>query len=218
MNYELTESVAVLGFDDGKANAVGHDFLDAMNEGLDRALEEAGAVTIVGREGVLSGGFDLKEFQKGAEASAELIGKGARTLLRLFSHPQPVVIACTGHAIAAGGFLLLTADTRIGGAGDFKIGLTETALGMTFPVFGQELARARLDPRHLTRSFIQSHVYDPDEAVRAGYLDRVLPADQVVDAAKAEAARLAELPGPAYAQNKLDIRRPCIAVIEASLD
>jgi len=217
MNYVLSEAVARLTFDDGKANAVGHDLLDGMNEGLDRAVEEAKSVLIVGREGVFSGGFDLKELQKGAAASKALVDKGARTLLRLFSHPQPVVMACTGHAVAAGGFLLLTADSRIGGTGDFSIGLTETALGMTFPVFGRELARARLDPRHLTRSFVQSYVYNPDEAVQAGYLDRVLPMDQVVDAAAAEAARLGGLPAAAYGHNKRDIRGSHIAAIEASL-
>ena len=217
MNYELDDTVARLTFDDGKANAVGHDLLDGLNEGLDRAAEEAKSVLIVGREGVFSGGFDLKELQKGAAASKALVDKGARTLLRLFSHSQPVVMACTGHAVAAGGFLLLTADSRIGGAGDFSIGLTETALGMTFPVFGRELARARLDPRHLTRSFVQSYVYNPDEAVQAGYLDRVLPMDQVVDAAAAEAARLGELPAAAYGHNKHDIRGSHIAAIEASL-
>ncbi len=115
------------------------------------------------------------------------------------------------------GFLLLTADNRIGTAGAFKLGLTETSLGMTFPVFGRELARARLDPRHLTRSFVQSYVYNPDEAVQAGYLDRVLPMDQVVDAAAAEAARLGELPVAAYGQIKRDIRSNHIAAIEASL-
>jgi enoyl-CoA hydratase len=217
MEFDLRESVALLSFDDGKANAVGHDFLDAMNAGLDQAEKEARAVVIQGRTGVLSGGFDLKEFQKGAAASAQLIDKGAHTLLRLFSHPQPVVIACCGHAIAAGGFLLLTADNRIGGAGDFKIGLTETALGMTFPVFGRELAKARLDKAHLTRSFVQSHVYSPDDAVKAGFLDRVLPLDQVLAAALQEAEVLGELPGEAYAQNKRDIRGEHIAAIAASL-
>ena len=218
MNYELTDSVAVLAFDDGKANAVSHDFLDGMNEGLDRAVGEAGAVLVTGKEGMLSAGFDLKEIQKGPDAAAALVGKGAKTLFRLFSHPQPVVIACTGHAIAAGAFLLLTADSRIGGAGDFKIGLNETAIGMSIPVFGRELTRARLDPRYVTRAYIQSQLYGPDEAVQVGYLDRVLPMDQVFDAAIQEAARLAELPGEAYAQNKRDIRAPFIEAIEASLN
>ncbi len=217
MNFERKDAVAVLHFDDGKANAVGHELLDGIHEGLDRAAAEAKSVVVTGRDGMLSAGFDLKEIQKGPDAAAALVGKGAKTLLRLFSHPQPVVMACTGHAIAAGAFLLLTADNRIGAAGDFKLGLNETAIGMSFPVFGIELARARLDPRHLTRAFVQSHLYDPDGAVKAGYLDRVLPPEQVLEAAIAEAAALAELPGDAYAKNKRDIRAPYIAAIEASL-
>lgn len=217
MDYEVRDEVAVLTFDDGKANAVSHAFLDGMNDGLDRAAAEAKTVLVVGREGMFSGGFDLNEIGQGPDAAEALVGKGARTLLRLFSHPQPVVMACTGHAIAAGAFLLLTADSRIGGAGDFKIGLNETLIGMTIPVFGQELARCRLNPRQLTRAFVQAHLYDPDDAVPAGFLDRVLPMDQVVDQALAEAVRLTELAGEAYAGNKRNIRAAHIAAIEASL-
>jgi len=217
MNYEQTESVAVLHLDDGKANAVGHELIDGLNEGLDRAEKEAAAVVLHGREGVFSAGFDLKEIQKGPDAASALVGKGASLFLRMFSHPQPLVIACTGHAIAAGAFMLLSADNRIGAAGEFKIGLNETAIGMTFPVFGLELAKARLDPRHQTRAFVQSTLYDPDGAVVVGYLDRVLPPEQVLEGAKVEAAALAELPAGPYAQNKRDLRATYIAAIEASL-
>ncbi|MEM8765846.1 MAG: crotonase/enoyl-CoA hydratase family protein [Pseudomonadota bacterium] len=218
MKFERKDDVAVLHFDDGKANAVGHTLLDSLHEGLDQAAAEAKAVVVTGRDGVFSAGFDLKEIQKGPEAAAALVGKGAKTFLRLFSHSQPVVMACTGHAIAAGAFLLLTGDNRIGAAGEFKLGLNETAIGMSFPVFGIQLATARLDPRHLTRAVVQSELYDPDGAVAAGYLDRVLPPEQVLDAAIAQAAALAELPGAAYAKNKLDVRAPYLAAIEASLD
>ena len=146
-----------------------------------------------------------------------LVGKGADFFLRLFALPQPLLIACTGHAIAAGGFMLLSADNRIGAAGDFKIGLNETAIGMTIPVFGRELAKARLATRHVTRAYVQANLYDPDGAVAAGFLDRVLPPDQVLEGAVTEAAALAELPSANYAGNKREIRAPFIATIEASL-
>jgi enoyl-CoA hydratase len=217
MKYELLDSVAVLHLDDGKANAVGYQLMDAVDEALDRAGREAGALVLHGREGVFSAGFDLQEMQKGPEAAAKLVGRGANMFLRLFSHPQPLLIACTGHAIAAGGFMLLSADNRIGAAGDFKIGLNETAIGMSFPVFGQELAKARIDPRHQTRAYVQSQLFDPDGAVAAGFLDRVLPSDQVLDGAIAEAKALAELPAEPYAQNKLDLRASYIAAIEDSI-
>lgn len=217
MKYELRDSVAIVHLDDGKANAVSYDLMKFVNECLDRAESEAGAVVLHGREGVLSAGFDLKEMAKGADAAAALVGKGADFFLRLFALPQPLLIACTGHAIAAGGFMLLSADNRIGAAGDFKIGLNETAIGMTIPVFGRELAKARLATRHVTRAYVQANLYDPDGAVAAGFLDRVLPPDQVLEGAVTEAAALAELPSANYAGNKREIRAPFIATIEASL-
>lgn len=217
MNFELVDRVAVLHLDDGKANAVGHTLIETVNGALDQAAREAKALVLHGRDGVFSAGFDLKEIQKGPAAAQALVNKGAEMFLRMFTHPQPLLAACTGHAIAAGAFMLLAADNRIGAAGEFKLGLNETAIGMTLPVFGLELARARLNPLYLTRALIQSQLYDPDAAIQVGYLDRVLPADQVLDAALAEAAELGELPAETYAKNKRDIRAAPIAAIEASL-
>jgi enoyl-CoA hydratase len=218
MQYELEGDVAILRFDDGKANAIGHAFIDAMNEGLDKAEKEAKAVLIVGRPGRFSAGFDLAEIQKGPEAAQAQLSRGAEMFHRLFGHPQPVVAVSTGHAIAAGAFLLLSSDTRIGTAGDFKIGLNETALGMPFPVFGHEIARSRLSKRHLTAALVQSTFYDPDGAVDAGFLDEVVAPDDVEARGLAVAKQLAELPGQAYAKNKRDSRAESLARIEKSLE
>jgi enoyl-CoA hydratase len=217
VEYQLNDNVAVFTFDDGKANVIGNAFMEAMIDGLDRAQKEAAAVVITGRAGLLSGGFDLKEIEKGADAVKAMMKKGSNMFYRLFSHPQPLVIACTGHAIAAGAFLLLTADNRIGSAGDFNIGLNETAIGSTFPVFGIQFARTRLNPAYVTRSFVQSEAFSPDEAVAAGFLDQVQPAESLMDTAMEVAQRLSKLPATAYAQNKLDIRKPAIDAIRASL-
>jgi enoyl-CoA hydratase len=145
------------------------------------------------------------------------MNKGAGMMYRMFSYPKPLVIACTGHAIAAGAFLLLTADNRIGTMGDFKIGLNETSIGATFPVFGVELARARLSPRYLTRSFVQSELFSPDEAINAGFLDQIVEPESVFDTAMGLAWTLAELPSSTYAQNKLDIRKTHLDLMRASL-
>lgn len=217
LDLEIDAGVAVATLDDGKANAVGHALIDSLNEVLDRSEQDDLAVVIVGREGLFSAGFDLKEFEKGAEASAALVGKGAQLFLRLFSHPQAVVTACTGHAIAAGAFLLLAADTRIGVPGDFKIGLNETAIGMTLPVFALELAASRLSRRHLQASVVQAQLYAPEQAVDVGFLDRLSPADTLRRDAVAEARRLGEYPTSAYGGNKRLIREAAIERIRASL-
>ncbi|MEP5766014.1 MAG: crotonase/enoyl-CoA hydratase family protein [Halieaceae bacterium] len=217
MNYEQQGDVALLHFDDGKVNSVGTDFIANMNAGLDRAEAEARAVLILGREGKFSAGFDLSEFKKGPEATRELVTAGARMMLRLFTHPQPLVAACSGHAIAAGGFMLLCADTRVGIEGEFKLGLNETAIGMVIPPFGIELATARLSKRHLQAATVQGQLFDPQQAQDVGFLDAVVTADQLREHCLALAAQLAQLPGEAYAGNKRAMRRPYIERMEASL-
>ena len=218
MNYEQQGDVAILKFDDGKANAVSHEFMDSMNEGLDRAEKEAKAVVIHGRPGRFSGGFDLSEIRKGPDAAQALVKKGARMFFRMYTHPQPLVEACTGHAVAAGAFLLLASDTRVGTQGNFKLGLNEVAIGMSLPVFGLELSSARLSKRHLTAAVIQSQMYSPAEAVDAGFLDHIFNEGEVLEKSIEMAAQLAQLPGAAYASMKRDIRRESIDRIEKSLD
>lgn len=218
IEYSQQGDVALLVMDDGKANAISHGLVDALNEALDRAVKDTKGVVVAGRPGMFSGGFDLKELQKGPEAAMALVNKGAHMLLRIFSHPQPVVVACSGHAIAAGAFMLLAADTRVGCEGEFKIGLNETAIGMTLPVFGLELARSRLSKRYQTAAVIQARLFDPKGARDAGFLDEVVPAESLVDRALQRADALAQLPGDAYAATKLAIREPSIAAIRASLE
>src|SRR4051812_26618787 len=138
-------SVAVIGLDDGKANAITLDVLAGIDDGLTKARDSgASAVLITGRAGRFSAGFDLGVMTSGEDQMRALVSDGAELLMRLFTHPMPVVCACTGHALAMGSLLLLAADVRIGAAGDFKLGLNEVAIGMGLPVFAIELARYRL--------------------------------------------------------------------------
>ena len=218
MNYEQHGDVAVLHFDDGKANVVGHDFIAGMHRGLDQAEKDARAVVILGRPGRFSAGFDLEEIKKGQEAARELVTAGARMMLRLFSHPQPLLGACTGHAIAAGAFMLLSCDTRLGTAGDFKLGLNETAIGMVIPVFGLELARARLSRRHLTAATIQARMFNPEEAVDAGFLNQVVSAEELQERTIEAAAQLAQYPTESYAGNKLALRESALERMRQALE
>ncbi len=217
MNYEQYDDVALLHFDDGKVNVVGHDFIAAMNRGLDRAEQDAKAVVITGRPGRFSAGFDLAEFKKGPETAEALVVAGAHMLLRMFSHPQPIVAACTGHAIAAGAAMLLASDTRLGVPGDFKIGLNETAIGMNLPVFLLELASARLSREYLTASVVQGQLFPPEQAREAGFLDQVVQEQDLLQSSLDRAAQLALLPAGPYATNKRAIRARYISSIQESL-
>ncbi len=207
MDYTVNNNIAILKFDDGKANAVGPRFLDDINAGLDRAqAEQVGAVILRGREGIFSGGFDLEEFKKSAELGMAMVTRGFELLLRLYSFPLPLVAACTGHSIAMGAFITMACDSRIGCQGNFKISLPETAIGMELPPLLLALSADRISPQHMTRVALQSEVYSPEQSIEAGFIDEAV-APELLDArAMHVATTLAKLPQAQYAANKLSIR------------
>lgn len=206
LQVRVEDGVCVLDLDDGKANALTHDIIGALHAGLDRALEDARAVVLLGRPGRFSAGFDLSVMSAGDQPMQDLVLGGAELMLRLYGHPQPVVAGCTGHALAGGAILLLAADTRIGASGDFRIGLNEVGIGMPLPAFAVEMARDRLQPHLLTACTVQGRVLDPASAVDAGYLDRTCDPDMVEAEAVAEGRRLAEMRTSAVAITKRALR------------
>ncbi|MBI3784316.1 MAG: crotonase/enoyl-CoA hydratase family protein [Deltaproteobacteria bacterium] len=217
LRYELRDGVAIITMDDGKANALSPSMINALQAALDRAEDEAKAVLLSGRDKRLSGGFDLSVMMHSLESMRSLVLSGAELMLRLYLFPQPVVVACNGHALAAGAILLLVGDTRIGTSGDFKIGLNEVSIQMTLPVFAMELARDRLSKRHFSAATTQARIYDPYSANDAGYLDQVVPADQLLDTALDQARRLAALPNPAFRNTKQRERSATVARIRETL-
>ena len=138
-------------------------------------------------------------------------------MLRLYGFPRPVVVACTGHALAAGAVLLLATDLRIGTSGDFKIGLNEVSIQMTLPIFAMELARARLSKRHFTSATTLARIYDPEGAKDAGFLDATAPAESLYNTALDQARRLAVLPDPAFRNTKDNERGAIIRFIRETL-
>jgi enoyl-CoA hydratase len=211
--------VAVITIDDGKANALSHAVIDAIDNALDEAASDANAVVLAGRPGRFSAGFDLSVMKGGPDDVRALVRAGADLSVRLYTFPRPVVIAATGHALAAGAILLMAADVRIGAEGAFKIGLNEVAIGMPVPHFASELARDRLSRRHLTAATLLATVYEPEAARDAGYLDAVVAPDAVIDTAIERATALAStLSIPAFEATRRTIREPVASLIRANLD
>ena len=143
---------------------------------------------------------------------------GATLCERILSFPTPVLVASSGHAIAAGSFLLLAADLRIGAEGPFKIGLNEAQIGLTVPLFVVELARQRLAPSDFSRALVTAAMYAPDEAVAAGFLDRVVPAAELDLASREAAAQLATLDPEAHQATKLRVRGEALKAVRAGIN
>ena len=220
VTYALEENVAVVTFDDGKANVYTHAVLGEIAEALDRAEADpaAHAVLIVGRPGRFSAGFDLATMTESAESMRALVKAGGEFVARLFLEPLPVIAACTGHALAAGALVLLAADHRVGVEGEFRIGLNEVSIGMPLPVWAVELARYRIPPSQLDRATVLGETWSPSQAVAVGFLDRVAPPDQMMATAKEIAAGYSRLRLAAVAGTKTRARAEIVARMLEGID
>ena len=216
--YTLEDKIAILQMDDGKANALSQTMIDTLLEALTRAEQEASAIVLAGRPEKFCAGFDLRVMMSGPEAATALLKAGSELLLRLYAASVPLVIACTGHALAGGALVVLTGDYRIGAQGPFRIGLNEVTIGLPVPVLAMELARERLSKRALTHATLLAQIYEPDAALAAGYLDTVVAPDEVMARARAEATRLAALPRNAFRMTKTRLRQKTIEHILSSLE
>jgi enoyl-CoA hydratase len=218
VSYALDGPIATITMDDGKRNALSLPMLAEINAALDRAKADRAVVVLAGREGVFSAGFDLRTLGSGGPDAARMVVTGFELGERLLSFAAPVVVACPGHAIAMGVFLLLSGDYRIGTSGPFRIGANEVAIGITMPLFGVEMCRQRLAPAHFNRAVINAEIYTPEDAVAAGFLDRVVPASGLGEAARSAALALAKLDLDVHTATKLRAREQALKAIHAAIE
>lgn len=218
VNCNIENKVATITLNNGKVNAISHQVIDELNQALDQAEAEQTVVVLTGQAGMLSGGYDLSVMRESMTAAMALVAKGSSLSRRLLSFKYPVLVACTGHAVAKGAFLLLSADYRIGVQGDFKIGLNEVAIGMTMHHAGVELARGRLAPVHFNRSVILAEMVSPEEAINMGFLDKVVPEAEFAATVQYIAHAMTKLDMKAHYQTKLKARAELLQILDESIE
>jgi enoyl-CoA hydratase len=113
---------------------------------------------------------------------------------------------------------VLSGDYRIGVRGPYKLTANEVAIGMTMPRVAVEICRQRLTPACLNRAVCLAEVFPPDDAVAAGFLDRVVPAAELAQVAAATAAELAKLDLDAHAATKLRARQLTLTALREAID
>jgi enoyl-CoA hydratase len=220
VSCEVREGIAHINLDDGKVNVMSAAMLGEIARALDHAEGHAEMVILrSGRPGIFSAGFDLKVFAAGdARRSLEMVRAGAELVLRLMSFPAPTIGVMEGHAFPMGTFLLLACDLRLGARGPHRMGLNEVAIGIAPPGFAIELARSRVHPAWLSRTATLGEMYEPDEALAAGFLDRVV-APEFVDTTLAEITTvLRSIHKPSHATAKKRLRQPAMEAMRAAIE
>jgi enoyl-CoA hydratase len=207
MNVDTVDAdgIMVATIDDGKVNALSVELIDGIRSAIAAASGRGQPLVITGRDGCFSAGFDLAVMRSGeADHISALLSEGAHLYRELIEAPVPIVASCTGHALAGGALLLLSADYRIGRTGPYQVGLNETRIGMALPAFAVALATHRLERRFLTAATMFAEVGSPERALAMGFLDEIV--DEPLSRACSFAVSLAALQQEPFAVTKRRIR------------
>ena len=219
VTYSHKDSVAVIRMDDGKVNVLGPAMQQALNEAIDQAdRDDVGSLVIAGNQRVFSGGFDLKVLTSGqAQPAVDMLRGGFELAYRLLSYPKPVVIACTGHAIAMGAFLLSSADHRVA-AHAYNIQANEVAIGMTIPYAALEIMKLRLTRSAYQQAAGLAKTFFGETALAAGFIDEIVLPEMVLSRAEEAAREFAGLNQQAHIGTKLRARADALKAIRAGID
>ena len=121
-----------------------------------------------------SAGLDLKSVAgMDRVALVDFIASFDVSVKAVFACPKPVAAAVEGHAIAGGLVLAATADFCALGTGDYKLGLTELAVGIPFPPLAYEILRDALPHRAMRRLVYEANLCSPEEAFALGLGDEL---------------------------------------------
>jgi len=216
VSYHLDDGVASIAMDDGKVNVLSPAMLAALDRSFDRAEADRAVVVLSGRADMFSAGFDLKVLRAGGQPAISMLKDGFSLAARILAFPRPVIVACPGHAVAMGVFLLLSGDYRIGVEGPYRIVANEVAIGLTMPRAAVEICRQRLTPAAFNRAVILAEIFPPEEALAAGFIDQLVPTGELPDAIDSAAATFKSLDAGAHASTKRRVRAPLLAVLEGA--
>jgi len=174
-----------------------------------------GPVVITGAGRCFSAGVDLRAIiDGGAEYAERLVTALSEAFLAVFDHPAPVIAAINGHAIAGGCVFAMCADVRLMSGG--TIGLTELAVGVPFPVAALEICRFTMGTS-ATRAVLQAKTIDADTALARGWIDAIVPNDDLIAQAIATARELGDYSPAVYAATKRQLHQPTRSAIDAGV-
>ncbi len=211
MHYTIEDKIALITLDDGKMNVMNWEFLQELNNCLDRTLADRASVLIfTGRQGIFSAGLDLKLLPTLSTIEEQLTFQKtfASTMLRVYMLPVPTIAAYTGHSIAGGAILSYACDRFILGDGPYKIQINEVANKMILTSWISLICRSSIPHQFWKEAMLHARAYSPREAFEKGIVDDLVDGEnKVMETAKELARDLFRLHGPAYAFTKKLMRQ-----------
>jgi enoyl-CoA hydratase len=209
--------VRVLVLSSGRVNALDVELLEELTATI-RELQGsgAGALVVTGAGRVFSAGVDLNRVVEGGVGYTDrLVPALSDAFVAMFCYPGPTVAAINGAAIAGGCVLACACDRRLISP-DAQIGASEVRVGVPFPVAALEVVRYACGD-HAEEVLLGGRTYRGAEAIASGLVHRVV-AEDLIEAAVADASDLGNISVDAYRNTKTQLRAPTVARIREAGD
>ena len=218
IRIERRSRIGVLTLDKSRGNAIDPPLVEALIDSA-RQLggdgEVRGVLLASAHPKLFSPGLDLVtlvEFDR--PAMQHFMLRFAEMVSTLYALPKPLVAAVSGHAIAGGCILALTADWRLLARGA-QIGLNEVKVGVPLPWSVAILLKASVPPQALARVALLGRNFADEDALAAGLADELAAGDGFHAASLARLEEFAEKDSASFAGIKSNLREANLASMRA---
>jgi enoyl-CoA hydratase/carnithine racemase len=204
MTIEITtdNGIATIAFArPEKKNAITAAMYSAMADGLASAAADPAVrvVLLVGSAECFTAGNDLQDFL--ANPPSGDASPVFRFLHGIAAFPKPIVAAPCGVAVGVGTTMLLHCDLVYAGH-NARFSVPFAQLGLCPEAASSLLLPAIAGWQRAAEKLMLGEPFGADEAREMGFVNRVLPADEVIDFARAQAVKLAALPPVSLRETK----------------
>ena len=219
IHMDVQDHVAIVKLDHGVTNAINLPLVNELAEALQQVKRDPnvhGLVLGSANDKFFSIGLSLPElYGLPKDEFAGFWQAFTHLGLELFTLPKPTVAALTGHALAGGCIVALCCDYRVMAAGRKLMGLNEIKLGVPVPYLADCILRHLVGARAAREVTDTGEFYPPEELLRLGLVDQVLPPEQVLSWAIEKARTLGAYPPAAFAGIKHNRVQPVAAQVLA---
>jgi len=199
VEYAVRGAVAQITLDRPPVNALNSELIADIDAAIAKAENPAiRAVVICGKKH-FAAGADIKRFVEAFDSDdpePQASGLNA-AILRFESLEKPTIAAISGYALGGGLELAMGADFRYL-ASDAKVGQPEILLGIIPGAGGTQRLQRIVGFRVAKEMCFTGRQVSAEEAKEIHLADKVVPPEELIETALADAAKWAEGPTRAY--------------------
>ena len=193
LEVDAETRVGTVRLDRPPMNALSLEMWEQLDAAVVQAIddERVRALIVWGGSKVFAAGADIAEFPELTPGDARRYSEVLqRTLDRLARAPMVTIAAIHGYALGGGCEVALACDLRVA-ADNAKLGLPEVLLGLLPGAGGTQRLPRLIGLSRAKELILSGRMVDMVEGERIGLVDRVAPADDLLEAATQLAARFA---------------------------